>query len=875
MSSMIVDIEKVEEGKKTVDDWLDEVNYHDLNAGNYIPSDFALKFMNMIKLINGAEGESHKTPVVHLKMLDKMVSPKHRIANLCHRGIAKTTLFFEYLIFYVAIFRELPNFGELDSMIYVSDSMDNGVKSARKNIEFRYYNSDFLQEYLPEAKFTDNYIEFVNKEGKRFGVKMFGAKALSLDTELYLAAGGTTTIGSAQIGDIIIGANGEPTQIYDKSQIFHRPMYRLELEDGRTLKVCEEHLNQVWIKRFQSEKTFSKFTLEEGTYTTKELLQEPLYAIDPKGSQRPLLWIQNIEPMMFMENQDQLLDPYTVGLLIGDGSLQANVVLTGDEPDWEFFKTQIPYALGKIQRDSRRLNVISRTVQGITHLIRASSLDCHGNHKFVPEDYKFASVKQRLAVLQGLMDTDGTVTKEGKASFCSASKILVEDVMWLVRSLGGTARWQKTGKENAWKCGVRLQRGMSLFRLPRKREREKFLRNNKVSIKAITRIADEPSQCISVEAPDNQYTAGNNLIRTHNTGIRGTKIFGKRPKLAVLDDLVSDEDARSKAAMEAINDTVYKGIDYALDPTRRKIIFNGTPFNKKDILYQAVESGAWDVNVWPVCEKFPCTREEFAGSWEDRFTYDYVVEQYNDSVKAGKISAFLQELMLRISSEDERLVQDSEIRWYDRASLLRNRGAFNFFITTDFATTDRQASDNSVISVWAYNSNRDWFWVDGVCARQKMPDAISELFRLVSTYRPQSVGVEISGQQSAFIDWLQEQQLTRNVWFNFAMQKNRPGIRPVSNKLERFNLVVPWFAQGKIFFPAQMKDQPIMRQFVSEISLATRTGLKGQDDCLDTISQLAEIGAWPPSEEAPDIQSDDIYGDDIHEEPSSIDSYIV
>ena len=137
------------------------------------------------------------------------------------------------------------------------------------------------------------------------------------------------------------------------------------------------------------------------------------------------------------------------------------------------------------------------------------------------------------------------------------------------------------------------------------------------------------------------------------------------------------------------------------------------------------------------------------------------------------------------------------------------------------------------------------------------------------------MGVEISGQQSAFIDWLQEQQLTRNVWFNFAMQKNRPGIRPVSNKLERFNLVVPWFAQGKIFFPAQMKDQPIMRQFVSEISLATRTGLKGQDDCLDTISQLAEIGAWPPSEEAPDIQSDDIYGDDIHEEPSSIDSYIV
>ena len=526
---------EIAEKKKTVDDWLDEVNYTELNTGNYVPSLFAIQFVNTIKLINGAEGESHKTPVVHLKMLDKLVSPVNKIANLCHRGIAKTTLFFEYLNFYVAIFRELPNFGELDSMIYVSDSMDNGVKSARKNIEFRYYNSDFLQEWLPEAKFTDNYIEYVNKEGKRFGIKMFGAK----------------------------------------------------------------------------------------------------------------------------------------------------------------------------------------------------------------------------------------------------------------------------------------------------------------------------------------------------TGIRGTKIFGKRPKLAVLDDLVSDEDARSKAAMSAIEDTVYKGIDYALDPTRRKIVFNGTPFNKKDILYQAVESGAWDVNVWPVCERFPCTREEFAGSWEDRFNYDYVAEQYDTSLKTGKVAAFLQELMLRISSEEERLVQDSEIRYYDRVALLKNRSAFNFFITTDFATTDRQSSDNNVISVWAYNSNRDWFWVDGICGRMKLTEAINELFKLVAIYRPQSVGVEIAGQQSAFIDWLQEQQLQRNVWFNFAMQKNRPGIKPITSKLHRFNLVVPWFTQGKMFFPSQMKDQPIMRQFISEISLATRSGLKGQDDCLDTISMLAEIGAWAPSEEAPKLPTDDVFGDDPEKEYSSIDSYVV
>jgi len=133
----LIDREKFESvRKKTVDDWLDTVDYEHLNNGTYVPSAFALSFMNFVKLVNGGQGESHKTPVVHLKMLDKMVSDKRKVANLCHRGIAKTTLFFEYLNFYLAIFRELPNFGELDSMIYVSDSMDNGVKSARKNIEF-------------------------------------------------------------------------------------------------------------------------------------------------------------------------------------------------------------------------------------------------------------------------------------------------------------------------------------------------------------------------------------------------------------------------------------------------------------------------------------------------------------------------------------------------------------------------------------------------------------------------------------------------------------------------------------------------------------------------------------------------------------------
>lgn len=526
--------------KRELDEWLDLVDYSILNSPNYVPSEFALTFMNFIKLVNGAAGESHKTPPVHLAMLDKITSPSSYIANLCFRGAAKTTLFMEYLCLFVGVFGYLPGLGEIDGMIYVSDSMENGVASARKNIEFRYNNSEFLQEWIPEARFTDKYIEFKNREGKRFGIKMFGAK----------------------------------------------------------------------------------------------------------------------------------------------------------------------------------------------------------------------------------------------------------------------------------------------------------------------------------------------------TGIRGTKIFGKRPKLAVLDDLVSDDDSKSKVAMEAIKDTVYKGINHALDPTCRKVIFNGTPFNKDDIMIEAVESGAWDVNVWPVCERFPCPKEEFVSAWPDRFTYEYVLEQYEMAVKTGKVDAFLQELMLRITSSEERLVQDSEIKWYPRTKLLNSTSFYNFYITTDFATSKKTTADYSVISVWAYNAQGDWFWVDGICERQTIDVTWNDLFRLVQRYKPQQVGIEVTGQQQAYIALLRDQMMDRNIWFNFASSEKsgEPGIRPVADKLTRFNMVVPWFKAGKMYFPEEMKTSVMMGHCTGQIKLVTKNGIKGKDDFIDTISMLAYLTPWKPSEAPPKMLGHNggpSWDDDEDEPVSALASYIV
>jgi predicted phage terminase large subunit-like protein len=246
------------------------------------------------------------------------------------------------------------------------------------------------------------------------------------------------------------------------------------------------------------------------------------------------------------------------------------------------------------------------------------------------------------------------------------------------------------------------------------------------------------------------------------------------------------------------------------------------------------------------------------------------------AVKTGKVAAFMQELMIRITSEEARLIQDAEIRWYKRTRLLDTRSIYNFYITTDFATSKKTTADNSVISVWAYNANGDWFWVDGICKRQTIDRTWDDLFRLVQEYKPQQVGIEVTGQQGAYINLLRNEMMSRNIWFNFASsEKNgEPGIRPTVDKLARLNLVVPWFKAGKVYFPEEMKLTETIGQFMNELRLATVDGLKGKDDCIDTISMLGYLKPWKPSDTLPTGPASNLWDEPEEQQASPISSYI-
>lgn len=859
----------------TVDDYLNQVSYAQ-DAG-YVPSEFALKFVNFIKLVNGSAGESNKTPVLHYRMLDKAVADSGKdLINLVHRGAAKTTLLGEYLFLYLAVFGELDGFGPVPFAIYVSDSIDNGVKNMRKNLEFRRENSEFLMEWIPSVRMTDITWEFTNKAGNTLVVKGYGAKALSLDTPLY-AEYGSTTMGRCKVGDRIFGADGKLTTITAKSEVFHKPMYQLELEDGRRLKVSEDHINPVVLKK----RVDGAVRLVEENLTTKELLQIPLVVKRERPKYKDgvqvdkRVFIKNILPMEY-EEKELPLDPYSMGAVLGGGYIDNEVVeLSFPVEDEDHFGEHIVYQTLR-QRFDPRLNSYTRMLKGAALGFRWIGLSVRGDFAYIPREFFYGSVEQRLSLVQGLMDTAGEVGALGRNAFRSVSETLCEDMASLVRSLGGTAsvvRWDAAQEEyevDLWMtlCPFRLERKRVLFTPAEKR----------VALLAITPIELEPSQCIAVDNEERQFVAGD-CIRTHNTGVRGAKAMGKRPVLAVLDDLISDEDARSATVIASVEDTVYKAIDYALDPTRRKIVWSGTPFNAKDPLYKAVNSGAWEVNVYPVCEQFPCKKEDFRGSWEDRFTYEFVKKQYDKAVASGKIDTFNQELMLRIMSEEDRLIEDADIQWYRRSNLIRNLKNFNIYITTDFATSERTSADFSVISVWALNNRGQWFWVDGICKRQLLDQSIKDLFRFVQIYQPQSVGIEVTGQQQGFVSWIQQEMMDKNIFFNIASSGNgnQPGIRPTSQKFTRFNTVVPWFKQRLFFFPEELKGDATMVECMGELSLVAKGGFKSKhDDFIDTISMLSVMETWKPSVETTytfDATSG-MWDDDVVETVSNMKSYL-
>jgi len=298
---------------------------------------------------------------------------------------------------------------------------------------------------------------------------------------------------------------------------------------------------------------------------------------------------------------------------------------------------------------------------------------------------------------------------------------------------------------------------------------------------------------------------------------------------------------------------IYSDAENALGK-KGKIIIVNTPFNKKDPVYAALEGGVWTPVCLPVCEKIylDMPKSEYRGSWEAMKSYEEIMEKYEDAYYGETIREFMQELMLRISSEEDKMIPEKllETQWYKRVDILKNIQAYNLYMTTDFTTTGSKGSDLSGIAVWAVNHNQDYFMLDLCLRKQEMEQQYNEVFRFIDLYTPDNktfeVGVETDGQQKAHILALKDRMRQRSNYFTIARQKgSEPGSEGIQSRLEggnkhwRMRMALPLFQNRKIFFPEELRGLPEMNELMEEIRYTSYTRFSSKfDDGMDLLSQL-------------------------------------
>lgn len=354
-----------------------------------------------------------------------------------------------------------------------------------------------------------------------------------------LTPDGWRPIGDLQVGDLVVGSNGEPTPVLGVYPQGEKEIYRVTAQDGSWTLCCGEHL---WTVRTASDKRRDK---PWRVLETKEMIGN-LRAAHARRYELPLL----TAPVQFPE-REVLMDPYALGLLLGDGCITGSITPSFTTADPEL-SSALETALPGIRVRHRGgydyfLNRVpvpgepgSRVANPVTTMLR--SMDLLGTRscsKLVPDDYLYNSADVRLAVLQGLLDTDGGPVTQAdrtcRVQFTTTSILLRDDVIALVQSLGGVAyarrraaAGRKPGKVNGRDVpfnrdshivDIRLPEGIEPFRLTRKRDAYHAAGGGGRPMRFIDSIEPagrEEAVCIQVAAEDSLYVTQDYLL-THNT----------------------------------------------------------------------------------------------------------------------------------------------------------------------------------------------------------------------------------------------------------------------------------------------------------------------------------------------------------------------
>jgi len=341
-----------------------------------------------------------------------------------------------------------------------------------------------------------------------------------LDAKI-LTPDGWRTMGAIAVGDEVIGRDGRPhpvDAIYPQGE---RDIYRVVFSDGAQAESTDDH---IWhVASYYDRKRSTHRTM-----TLREIMDDGI-AYDSG----PLKWsVPFVRPVEFADPGPRPIDPYLFGLLIGDGSFRgggvtlathaddANVleaVAVGASPDgvsvtrrdrggWSemYFKGPSAGRSNPMTAAARELGVMGT----------------HGRDKTIPDVYLRAPIEDRIALLQGIVDSDGHISeREGNVSVTTTSHQLAADIVELVGGLGGSASFSRCrGRDTLvvrvkrlpdWITPCRLERKAMRYRATSRSGQHRY-------IESVEFVGRKPAQCIHLNSPEHLYVT-DDFVVTHNT----------------------------------------------------------------------------------------------------------------------------------------------------------------------------------------------------------------------------------------------------------------------------------------------------------------------------------------------------------------------
>jgi replicative DNA helicase len=347
-------------------------------------------------------------------------------------------------------------------------------------------------------------------------------KALALDTPLPTPSG-WTTMGTVQVGDYLLGADGRPTRVVAATEVMtSRPCYEVEFSDGSVLIADEQHqwltetrashksaqaaASAAGYNRSRSQQTFASVK------TTAQIAQ----TLHCTTADNRLNHAVPVAAPTQLPAKALPLSPYALG-----------VWLCGGHADAVGFSTADPEIIENLEAEGFRITPngrLSYSLQFGTVQALLRSIGVLGD-RHIPEDYLRASESQRRDLLAGLLDIDGYVDESGTVQFAVTDRRLAYDTWELVLSLGYKASMttkQVAGRgQNHSTCyTVTFTPSEKVFRLTRKIARQSGEDHPRAGLRYITDVRPIPSvpvRCVEVDNEDHLYLAGPTWIPTHNS----------------------------------------------------------------------------------------------------------------------------------------------------------------------------------------------------------------------------------------------------------------------------------------------------------------------------------------------------------------------